>query len=52
MKEAIDKGADMIVTPCPTCMVNLKAGARSAGLRMDVQDIPMLLPSIVAKKED
>lgn len=44
VKEAEEKGADMIATACVSCLVNFKEGAKVAGIRMGVYDIPMLLP--------
>jgi len=51
VREAVEKGAEMIVTPCPTCMLTLKDGAKTAGIRMDVQDLPMLLPSLLKREK-
>ena len=45
--EAEQHGADIIATACPTCMVNLKEGARRIGSEIEIQDIPMLLPSLI-----
>jgi len=50
VREAAAKGAELIVTPCPTCMLMLKDGAKHAGLKLDVQDLPMLLPSLVKQE--
>ncbi|MEK7269509.1 MAG: (Fe-S)-binding protein [Planctomycetota bacterium] len=50
VREAAAKGAEMIATPCPTCMVNLKSGAEEAGIQISIQDIPMILPGIIEKK--
>lgn len=47
VQEAIDKGVDMIATACPTCMVNLKEGAKYLGVNIDIQDIPMILPRLL-----
>jgi Fe-S oxidoreductase len=47
VQEAHDKNADMIVTACAACLVNFKEGAKVAGVRMDVQDIPMILTRVV-----
>ncbi len=51
VREAAAKGAEMIVTPCPTCMLNLKQGAKAAGLKMKIEDLPMILPSLLEKKK-
>ncbi len=47
VREAEQKGADIIATSCPTCMVNLREGARQAKINIQVQDIPMLLPGLI-----
>jgi len=49
IREAKEKGAEMIATSCPTCMVNLKEGAKVAGIGMEIMDIPMLLPKLLMK---
>jgi Fe-S oxidoreductase len=51
VREAVDKGVDMIVTSCPMCFVNLKEGAKVAGLKIDVQALPMLLPKVIERKK-
>jgi glycolate oxidase len=51
VREAADKGVDMIVTSCPMCFVNLKEGAKVAGIKMDVQALPMLLVKVVDRKK-
>jgi Fe-S oxidoreductase len=51
VREAVDKGVDMIVTSCPMCFVNLKEGAKVADVRIDVQALPMLLPKVIKKRK-
>jgi Fe-S oxidoreductase len=51
VREAADKGADMIVTSCPMCFVNIKEGAKVSGIKIDVQALPMLLPKVVERKK-
>ncbi len=51
VREAKDKGADVIATSCPMCFVNLKEGAKVAGLAMDIQAVAMLLPKVVERKK-
>jgi len=47
VQEAIDLGAEILVVACPTCLLNLKEGARAAGLRMDIQDInPIIMRAL------
>lgn len=53
VKEAIEKGATLLVTACPTCLLNFKEGARQAGLQLQMQDLSLLLPKYVkAKKKE
>jgi heterodisulfide reductase subunit D len=47
VREAEEQGADIIATACPTCMVNLREGARRTGSEMEIQDITMLLPRLI-----
>ena len=47
IREAEEKGADIIATACPTCMVNLREGARRTGYEMEIQDITMMLPRLI-----
>ncbi|MGQ9629288.1 MAG: (Fe-S)-binding protein [bacterium] len=47
VREAADRGADMIVTACGTCLVNFKEGAKLEGASIEIQDLPMLLPGLV-----
>lgn len=51
VREAVGKGAEMIVTSCPMCFVNLKEGAKVAGVTIDVQALPMLLPKVIKRKK-
>ncbi|MEM4233383.1 MAG: heterodisulfide reductase-related iron-sulfur binding cluster, partial [Thermoplasmata archaeon] len=39
VKEAVDAGAEVIVTSCPFCQVNLNAGAKRAGLDIKTMDV-------------
>lgn len=39
VKEAVGTGAELIVTPCPFCVVNLNAGAKKAGLQIKAIDL-------------
>ncbi|GAI99505.1 unnamed protein product, partial [marine sediment metagenome] len=32
---------------CPTCLLNFKEGARTAGIQLQIQDLPLLLPKYV-----
>ena len=39
VKEAVEAGAELIVTSCPFCQVNLIAGAKKAGLDLTTMDV-------------
>jgi len=43
IKEAKALGAEVLVVACPTCLLNLKEGAKEAGIRMDIQDLNAIL---------
>lgn len=43
IKEAVATGADILVTSCPFCVVNLQAGAKQIGANIKVKDISELL---------
>lgn len=45
--EARDKGVELIITSCPTCMITLREGAKNAKIEMEIQDLPMLLPGLL-----
>ncbi|MBU1056600.1 MAG: (Fe-S)-binding protein [Proteobacteria bacterium] len=47
VKEAEEQGAQIIATACPTCMVNLREGARRIGSEIEVQDITLMLPKLI-----
>ncbi len=51
VREAIEKGATLLITACPTCLLNFKEGARQAGLQLAMQDLSMLLPKYVKPKK-
>lgn len=42
VREAVETGGDVIVTPCPFCVVNLNAGAKRAGLDIKTIDLVQL----------
>jgi Fe-S oxidoreductase len=39
VKQFVDAGAEVIVTSCPFCQVNLNAGAKKAGLNIKTMDV-------------
>lgn len=43
MKEAKETGADVLVSPCPFCVRNLRDGAEKAGIDMPVYDLTHIL---------
>ncbi len=43
VKEAEETGAEILVTTCPFCVVNLAAGAKSIGSKIKVMDLSELL---------
>jgi Fe-S oxidoreductase len=50
IKEAMQLGADVVVTSCPACMINLRSGAQEMETNVTVQDLPLLLPSLLERK--
>jgi Fe-S oxidoreductase len=45
--EAVNIGADQIITTCPFCAVNLNAGAKKAGQRMGTIDLMQLILEVM-----
>ncbi len=43
VKEAVDTGAEILVSSCPFCVVNLAAGAKQIGAKIKVMDLSELL---------
>lgn len=43
IREAQELGADVIAVACPTCLVNLKEGAKSLEGNIEIQDISIIL---------
>jgi glycolate oxidase len=43
VREAESLGAEVLVGACPTCLLNLKEGAKEAGVKLDIQDINGIL---------
>ncbi|MFW9835492.1 MAG: (Fe-S)-binding protein, partial [Candidatus Thorarchaeota archaeon] len=46
VNQAMDAGADVIVTSCPTCIWNLKDSAESTGCKVEVLDLLSLVNSL------
>jgi len=47
VKYFVDAGAEVIVTSCPFCQVNLNAGAKKAGLNIKTMDVVQLALQVV-----
>ncbi len=43
VKEAVDTGAERILTTCPFCVLNLQQGAKKIGANIKVMDLSELL---------
>ena len=43
LKEAMEARADVIAVACPTCLVNLKEGAKNVDGNIEIQDISIIL---------
>jgi len=55
LRAAADLGAEVVAVACPTCLLNLKEGAKSldGGIKVDVQEVATLLQrSAKAKQPD
>ena len=51
IQDALDVGAEMIVVACPTCLLNMKEGAKAfEGVKIDIQEITSLVQKS-AKRE-
>ncbi len=51
IRDAEDVGAEIIVTACPFCVLNLKAGAKKIGSKVKVMDISEVLLQVTAPAE-
>ena len=47
VKEAKDIGAEMLVSACPFCVTNLTAGAKVAGIKMEIAELASLVAESV-----
>ncbi len=51
VKSALDIGVDTIAVTCPTCLLNLKEGAKLVnGSKLDIQDVSLIIQRCVKKK--
>lgn len=51
IQHAIDQGAEVIAVACPTCLLNLKEGAKEFdGVKIDIQEIATLVQRSAKKK--
>jgi Fe-S oxidoreductase len=48
VKEAIETGAERIITTCPFCVLNLQQGAKQLGSDIKVMDLSELLAEATA----
>ena len=50
--DAEEVGADLIISCCPFCVLNLKAGAKKAGSKIKVMDLSEVLLQVTAPKQE
>ena len=50
--DAAEVGADLIITSCPFCVLNLRQGAKKAGSKIKVMDLSEVLLQVTAPKEE
>jgi Fe-S oxidoreductase len=50
LDDVMATGADLLVTECPGCVMQLRGGATRAGLRLEVRHIAEALSEVVQKK--
>jgi len=51
VKEAVETGAEVIITTCPFCVLNLQQGAKQLGAKIKVMDLSELLAEVTAPVE-
>ena len=52
IQHAIDQGAEVIAVACPTCLLNLKEGAKEFdGVKIDIQEVASLVQRSVKPKK-
>jgi colicin import membrane protein len=52
VRDAEETGADILVTCCPFCVVNLTQGAKQIGSKIKVMDLAEILMKVTAPKEE
>lgn len=52
IKEAEETGAEILVSPCPMCIKNLRDAAQENGIKMDFYDLPNLIAEALGLKSD
>jgi len=52
IRDAEETGAEILVTCCPFCVVNLRQGAERAGSKIKVMDLSEILLHVTAPKEE
>lgn len=51
VRDAEEVGAELIITCCPFCVLNLRQGAKKAGSKIKVMDLSEVLLQVTAPKE-
>ena len=52
IRDAEEVGAEILVTCCPFCVLNLTAGAKKIGSNIKVMDLSQVLLQVTAPKEE
>jgi Fe-S oxidoreductase len=54
LRQAVDAGAEVVVTACPFCLINLEDAAKTSGLenRVEVVDLAELVARRLASKRE
>ncbi|HKM08896.1 MAG TPA: heterodisulfide reductase-related iron-sulfur binding cluster [Candidatus Methanomethylophilaceae archaeon] len=52
VRDAEEVGAELIITCCPFCVLNLKQGAKKMGSKVKVMDLAEVLLQVTAPKEE
>ncbi len=52
IRDAEETGAEVLITCCPFCVLNLSAGAKKIGSKMKIMDLSQVLLQVTAPKEE
>ncbi|MBR2394229.1 MAG: (Fe-S)-binding protein, partial [Candidatus Methanomethylophilaceae archaeon] len=52
VRDAEETGAEVLITCCPFCVLNLTAGAKMIGSKMKIMDLSQVLLQVTAPKEE